>query len=108
MKKKNLNLGKLTLTKTNVASLADQNRVMGGSNGPGCNTGIECTESCPQNTCTSVPPPPPTNGCATVPDCFTQAFSCGPACFPTQQNCVTQQTCGGNFLCDNELPGGLF
>ena len=102
MKKKNLKLGKLTLTKSSVASLVQKERIMGGSGvGPGCNSDIECTQTCAQDTCTSVPPPPPTNGCATVPDCFTQAFSCGPACYPTEQNCVTQQSCDpGGFLCD--------
>jgi len=109
MKKKNLNLGKLTLTKSNVASLVQRERIMGGSGvGPGCNSDIECTHTCVQNTCTSVPPPQPSNNCPTFPQCLTQGFSCGPACFPTRENCVTQQTCGGNFLCDNQLPGGGF
>jgi len=107
MKKKNLKLGKLTLTKSNVASLVQRERIVGGSGvGPGCNSDAECTVSCVQNTCTSVPDPNP-DPQSNLP-CHTQGFSCGPACYPTQENCVTQQTCGGNFLCDNQTFGGGF
>lgn len=102
MKKKNLKLRKLTLKKSNVATLAQRGQIMGGSNGPGCNSDIECTLTCAQDTCTSVPQPNPSDNCNTqFPNCqFSQGFSCGPACNPTEMNCVTQQSCDpGGFLC---------
>lgn len=108
MKKKNLKLGKLNLSKSRISSLDNISKAKGGTQGPtifdyGCGTvGPNCSIPCAtQNNC----PPPPSNNCGTqFPQCqATQGFSCGPACFPTEQNCVTQQTCGGNFLCDNQI-----
>jgi len=103
MKKKNLKLGKLTLTKSNVASLVQRERIMGGSGvGPGCNSDIECTQTCAQNTCTSVPPPSPTDNCNTqFPVCqATDGFTCGGACDTTNNSY-------GAFGCVNDINGGF-
>ncbi|MEM6687202.1 MAG: hypothetical protein AAF617_15580 [Bacteroidota bacterium] len=104
MKKKNLKLGKLTLKKTNVASLVEKQQIKGGSNGPGCNSGGDCTVSCVQNTCTSVPPPRPTNVCNTkFPQCQMTDFACDSNWNPTRCNCHTSP---GDFLCDAGGFGG--
>ncbi|WP_046756146.1 hypothetical protein [Kordia jejudonensis] len=97
MKKKNLKLGKLSFKKSNVASLIQRDLIMGGSGvGPGCNSDIECTQTCPQDTCTSAPQPDP-DPQSNLP-CHTQGFTCGPVCNITED-------CGsspGAFLCVNE------
>lgn len=100
MKKKNVKLGKLTLTKSSVASLVQRERIMGGSGvGPGCNTDIECTV-----TCNCLPPPPrQTDNCNTqFPICqATDGFTCGPVCDASQRSCDP-----GGFLCDAGTFGG--
>ena len=103
MKKKNLKLGKLTLTKSNVASLVQRERIVGGSGvGPGCNSDAECTVSCVQNTCTSVPQPNPSDNCNTqFPVCQATDFACDSAYNPTRCNCVSN----GDFLCQGDVFG---
>lgn len=98
MKKKNIQLKKLTFTKTQIASLENSRRIAGGS-------AITCTEPEPS-------PLPNSEG-----DCITGPSGClcpsmYPICMPTQdatcQNCITQQSCDGGFLCDNQTFGGAF
>lgn len=104
MKKKNLKLGRLNLSKSRVASLGQSQKIIGG----GSVVGPTCSFGCPP--LTSDCPPAPSNNCGTqFPECqATDGFSCGPACNPTEQNCVTQQSCDpGGFLCEAGGFGGL-
>ena len=104
MKKKNITLRKLNLNKSNVASFNQMQQIVGGSVGPGCN--ITDIVNCP-----NTQPSPATDSCACPQPTGPSGCLCPsqePICFPTQENCVTQQTCGGNFLCDNQTFGGGF
>ncbi|MCH2195161.1 hypothetical protein [Kordia sp.] len=104
MKKRNIELKKLKLSKTRIASLKQSQQVNGGNN---------TFEACPLSFMNCPDPPSPTEGaCPTGPTgclCPSQP----PICAPTQQdcltlqNCVTQHSCGGNFLCDNQIPSGI-
>ncbi|WP_046746251.1 hypothetical protein [Kordia zhangzhouensis] len=107
MKKKNVQLGKLKLNKSSIASFDRAKQIVGGSNvGPGCNSDIECTLTCAQDTCTSVPQPSPSDNCNTqFPQCQATDVACGSAYNPTQCNCGSSP---GDFLCEAVTFGGAF
>lgn len=105
MKKKNITLRKLNLNKSNIASFNQMQQIVGGSVDSVCN--MTDIVNCPPNT----QPSPATDSCACHQPTMPSGCGCPsqvPICFPTENNCVTQQSCGGGFLCDNQILGGGF
>jgi len=97
MKKKNIKLGKLNLSKSSIASLGDSQKIVGGSV-----VGPNCSGACPppSHGC----PPPPTQGCPTqFPNCQATDVACGSAYNPTKCNCGSSP---GDFLCEVGTFGG--
>jgi len=92
MKKKNLKLGKLNLSKSRVASLDQMQRIIGGSV-----VGPNCSGACPPESHDCPPDPDP--GSKNLP-CHTKGFTCGPICDASQRSCDA-------FLCDNDIFVGL-